>query len=77
MYGSGCWCMPEKRRRKEDAGGRDELAAEKIGEIYRKDKIRNEATRKELGLEMTLVDKIRERRFKHVTRMEGKRVYPP
>jgi len=43
----------------------------------RRDRIRNEVTRKELGQQVTLVDKIRKRRltwFGHVTRMEGSRL---
>ena len=43
----------------------------------RRDRIRNEVTRKELGQQVTLVDKIRKRRltrFGHVTRMEGNRL---
>src|SRR6218665_3467718 len=43
----------------------------------RRDRIRNEITRKELGQEITLIDKIRKRRltwFGHVTRMEGCRL---
>src|SRR6218665_1644267 len=43
----------------------------------RRDRIRNEVTRKELGQQVTLVDKIRKRRltwFGHITRMEGNRL---
>ena len=43
----------------------------------RRDRIRNEVTRKELGQQVTLVDKIRKRKltwFGHVTRMEGNRL---
>ena len=43
----------------------------------RRDRIRNAVTRKELGQQVTLVDKIRERRltwFEHATRMEGNRL---
>ena len=43
----------------------------------RKNRIRNEITMKELGQEITLIDKIRKRRltwFGHVTRMEGSRL---
>src|SRR6218665_438327 len=43
----------------------------------RGDRIRNEVTRKELGQQVTLVDKIRKRRltrFGHVTRMGGNRL---
>src|SRR6218665_398459 len=43
----------------------------------RRDRIRNEVTRKELGQQVTLVDKIRKRRltwFGHVTRMKGNRL---
>src|SRR6218665_1189086 len=72
MYGSECWCL-----RKEDE--RKILAAEMswlriILGRFRRDRIRNEIMRKELGQEITLIDKIRKRRltwFRHVTRMEG------
>ena len=43
----------------------------------RRDKIRNEVTREELGQKETVVDKIRKRRltwFGHVTRMDDKRL---
>ena len=74
-YGFECWCL-----RKEDE--RRILVAEiswlrrKLGRS-RRDRIRNEVTRKELGQQVTLVDKIRKRRltwFGHVTRMEGNRL---
>src|SRR6218665_3562197 len=75
MYGSECWCL-----RKEDE--RRILLAEmswlrRILGRSRRDRIRNEVTRKELGQQVTLVDKIRKRRltwFGHVTRMEGNRL---
>jgi len=61
MYGSECWCL-----RKEDE--RRILVAEmswlrKILGRSRRDRIRNEVTRKELGQQVTLVDKIRKRRL--------------
>src|SRR6218665_2796971 len=72
MYGSECWCL-----RKEDE--RRILVAEmswlrRILGRSRRERIRKEVTRKELGQQVTLVDKIRKRRlawFGHVTRMEG------
>jgi len=75
MYGSECWCL-----RKEDE--RKILVAEmswlrRILGRSRRDKIRNEITRKKLGQEITLIDKIRKRRlalFWHVTRMEENRL---
>src|SRR6218665_2284893 len=75
MYGSECWCL-----RKED--GRRILVAEmsclrRILGRSRRERIRNEVTRKELGQQVTLVEKIRKRRmtwFGHVTRMEGNRL---
>src|SRR6218665_2197513 len=75
MYGSECWCL-----RKEDE--RRILVAEmswlrRILGRSRRDRIRNEVTRKELGQQVTLVDKIRKRRltwFGHVTRMQGNRL---
>ena len=62
MYGSECWCL-----RKEDE--RKILVAEmswprRILGRTRRDRIRNEVTRKELGQQITLVDKIRKRKKK-------------
>src|SRR6218665_2642870 len=58
MYGSECWCL-----RKEDE--RRILVAEmswlRILGRSRRDRIRNEVTRKELGQQATLVDKIRKK----------------
>src|SRR6218665_1730645 len=73
--GSECWCL-----RKEDE--RRILVAEmswlrRILGRSRRERIRNEVTRKELGQQVTLVDKLRKRRltwFGHVTRMEGNRL---
>jgi len=75
LYGSECWCM-----RREDE--RRLLVAEmswlrRILGRSRRDKIRNEVTREELGQRETVVDKIRKRRltwFGHVTRMNDKRL---
>ena len=75
MYGSECWCL-----RKEDE--RRILVAEmswlrRIAGRTRRDRIRNEVIRKELGQRETLVDKIRKRRltwFGHVVRMDDKRL---
>src|SRR6218665_3676354 len=77
MYGSECWCL-----RKEDE--RRILVAEmswlrRILGRSRRERIRNEVTRKELGQQVTLVDKIRKRRLTwfwhvHVSRMEGNRL---
>src|SRR6218665_302918 len=75
MYGSEFWCL-----RKEDE--RRILVAEmswlrRILGRSRRDRIRNKVTRKELGQQVTLVDKIRKRRltwFEHITRMEGNRL---
>jgi len=75
LYGSECWCM-----RREDE--RRLLVAEmswlrRILGKSRRDKIRNEVTREELGQRETVVDKIRKRRltwFGHVTRMNDKRL---
>src|SRR6218665_1632286 len=75
MYGSECWCL-----RKEDE--RKILVAEmswlrRILGRSRRERIRNEVTRKELEQQVTLVDKIRKRTmtwFGHVTRMEGNRL---
>ena len=46
----------------------------------RREQIRNEKTREELGAEETVIEKIKRRRltctrFGHVERMEGKRLY--
>src|SRR6218665_3908284 len=61
MYGSECWCL-----RKEDE--RKILVAEmswlrRILGRSRRERILNEVTRKELGQQVTLVDKIRKRRL--------------
>src|SRR6218665_2879475 len=74
MYGSECWCLRKEDERK--------LVAEmswlrRILGRSRRDRIRNEVTRKELGQQVTLVDKIRKRRltwFGRLTRMEGNRL---
>lgn len=75
LYGSECWSL-----RREDE--RRLLVAEMswlrgmLGRS-RRDKIRNERTRKELGQEDTIIDRIRKRRlrwFGHVTRMENGRL---
>src|SRR6218665_2430149 len=75
MYGSEFWCL-----RKEDE--RRILVAEmswlrRILGRSRRNKKRNEANRKEVGQEVSLVSKIKKRRlawFGHVTRMEGNRL---
>ena len=75
LYGSECWCL-----RKEDE--RRLLVAEmgwlrRIIGRSRREKIRNEETREELGAEETIVEKIRKRRlrwFGHVRRMGGERL---
>ena len=75
LYGSECWCL-----RREDE--RRLLVAEmgwlrRIKGRSRRERIRNEKTREELGAEETIVEKIRKRRlrwFGHVERMEGKRL---
>ena len=75
LYGAECWCL-----RREDE--RRLLVAEmswlrRILGRGRRDRIRNEVTREELGQKETVVDKIRKRRltwFGHVTRMEDKRL---
>ena len=76
MYGSECWTL-----RKEDE--RRLLVAEmewlrRIRNRSRRERIRNEKTRGELGMEETVIEKITRRRltwFGHVERMEGKRLY--
>lgn len=75
LYGSECWCL-----RKEDE--RRLLVAEmgwlrRIIGRSRREKIRNERTREELGVEETIVEKIGKRRlrwFGHVSRMGEKRL---
>jgi Reverse transcriptase (RNA-dependent DNA polymerase) len=75
LYGSECWCL-----RKEDE--RRLLVAEmswlrRIRGRSRRERIRNEITRKELGAEQTVVEKIKKRRlrwFGHVMRMDDKRL---
>lgn len=51
------------------------MTSQNIEEIQKRQDTRNEVTRKQLGQEIALVDKIRKRRlewFGHVTRMEAK-----
>ena len=75
LYGSECWCL-----RKEDE--RRLLVAEmswlrRILGRSRRERIRNEVTRKELGQNETIIDRIRKRRltwFGHVTRMDDRRL---
>jgi hypothetical protein len=75
LYGSECWCL-----RKEDE--RRLLVAEmswlrRIMGRSRRERIRNEKTREELGADETIVEKIRKRRlrwFGHVRRMEEQRL---
>src|SRR6218665_1486455 len=78
LYGSECWSL-----RKEDERIRL-LVAEmswlrRIIGRSRREKVRNEQTREELGAEETVVQKIKKRRlglqwFGHVERMEEKRL---
>ena len=51
--------VPEVRRRKEDTGGGDKLAAKNTEKVQRRHWVRNEATGMVLLQEITLVDKIR------------------
>src|SRR6218665_2722571 len=75
MYGSECWTL-----RKEDE--KRLLVAEmawlrRIRGRCRREIIRNEKTREELGAEETVTEKIKRRKltwFGHVERMEGKRL---
>src|ERR1700733_15508547 len=75
LYGSECWCL-----RKEDE--RKLLVAEmswlrRIRGRSRREKIRNEVTRKELGAEETVIDRIRKGRLKwfgHIERMNNNRL---
>src|SRR6218665_3554055 len=66
----------EERGRAKAVSGRDELAEENHRRS-RREKVRNEQTREELGAEETVVQKIKKRRlqwFGHVERMEEKRL---
>src|ERR1700733_11518166 len=73
LYGSETWCL-----KKEDE--RRLLVAEMnwLRRIRgRSEKIRNEVTRRELGVTETIIEKIRKRRlswFGHVERMDEKRI---
>src|ERR1700733_229235 len=75
LYGSECWCL-----RKEDE--KRLLVAEmswlrRIRGRSRREKIRNEITRKELGAEETVIDRIRKGRLKwfgHIERMNNNRL---
>src|SRR6218665_2267626 len=65
----------EERGRAKAVSGRDELVEEHHIGRSRREKVRNEQTREELGAEETVVQKIKKRRlqwFGHVERMEGK-----
>src|SRR6218665_2179843 len=76
MYGSECWCLRKEDERRILVAGMNWLR--RILGRSRRDRIRNEITRKELGLQVTLVDKIRKRRltwFGHVTKMKRNRLY--
>src|SRR6218665_31123 len=76
LYGSEGWTlMKEDERRLLVA----EMAwLRRILGRSRREKIRNEKTREELGVEETVIEKIKKRRlttwFGHVERMEGKRL---
>src|SRR5688572_9559886 len=75
LYGSECWCL-----RKEDE--RKLLAIEmnwlrRIKRRSKRDRIKNEVTRKELGQEETVIDRIRKKRLTwlgHVMRMDNNRL---
>jgi len=75
LYGSECWCL-----RREDE--RRLLVAEmswlrRILGRSRRERIRNEKTREDLGVKETVIDKIRKRRltwFGHVARMDDRRL---
>src|SRR6218665_2699607 len=75
MYGSECWTL-----RKEDETRLlvPEMAwLRRIRGRSRRERIRNEKTREELGAEETVIEKIQRRRltwFGHMKRMEGKRL---
>src|SRR6218665_2563305 len=75
MYGSECWCIRKEDDRRIRVAEMSWLR--RILVRSRRDRIQNEITRKELGQEITLIDKIRKRRliwFGHLTRMEGSRI---
>src|SRR6218665_2452016 len=66
--------VPEKKGRKEDTGGGDELAAENTGTVQIHNRQDTRLPGKELGQEIKLINKSRKRKltwFGHVTRMEG------
>jgi Reverse transcriptase (RNA-dependent DNA polymerase) len=77
LYGAECWCMKKEDERR--------LLAAEMGWLRgilnrsRRERIRNEVTREELGQKDTIVDKIRRRRltwYGHVARMDNRRIPP-
>ena len=75
LYGAETWCVKKEDERR--------LLAAEMGWLRgllnrsRREKIRNEVTREELGQKDTIVDRIRRRRltwYGHVIRMENERI---
>src|SRR6218665_3861363 len=75
LYGSECWSLREEDERMLLVAEMSWLR--RIIGRSRREKVRNEQTREELGAEETVVQKIKKRRlqwFGHVERMEEKRL---
>jgi hypothetical protein len=75
LYGSECWCLKKEDERKILATEMSWLR--RIKGRSRRERIRNTTTRKELGAEVTVVEKIQNRRlrwFGHVERMDNRRL---
>ena len=76
LYGSECWCLQKEDERR--------LLVAEMSWVYKEyevgaeeKKIRNEITRKELGAEETVIDRIRKGRLKwfgHIERMNNNRL---
>jgi hypothetical protein len=75
LYGSECWCLRRGDESRLLVAEMDWLCG--ILGRSRRDRIRNEKTREELGAKETVKDKIRKRRltwFGHITRMNSRRL---
>ena len=75
LYGSECWCLKKEDERRLLVTEMSWLR--RIKGRSRRERIRNTTTRKELGAEETVVEKIQKRRLKwfgHLERMDSRRL---
>ena len=75
LYGLECWCLHREDERRLLVAEMSWLR--RILGRSRRERIRNEKTREDLGVKETVIDKIRKRRltwFGHVTRMDVRRL---